>query len=66
MLPLIRIVAFYFTEAQIVNHIRFGQKFVGKVANPDDMVIMKPNKPKERSKRIGGNEDFNSIKEVRK
>lgn len=66
MLPLIRLVVFFFTEAQVVNHIKFGKKYVGKVANPEDMVIMKPNKIKERRKKnnAGRDDDFADIEEV--
>lgn len=51
MLPLIRLVVFYFVEKQVVNHIRFGQKYIGRVANPEDMLIMKSSKMRERRKR---------------
>lgn len=65
MIPLIRLIVFYFTEEQIVNQIKFGRKYVGKVANPEDMVVMKPNKNKERRKRNGVDDVFEEIEEVK-
>lgn len=56
---------FYFNERQIVNHIKFGKKYIGKVANPEDMLIMKPNKIKERRKRnMLNDDDFEKIDTV--
>lgn len=66
MLPLVRLIVFYYTERQIVNQIAFGQKFIGKVANPEDMISVKPNRNKERCKRRGEFDDdaFENVEQV--
>lgn len=46
--PLIRLNVKCCDERQVFNTIRFGQNYIGKVANPDDMV--KCNLPKERTR----------------
>lgn len=42
MLPLIRLRVFYERDLQSFNAIRFGQKYVGRVANPEDVVKLAP------------------------
>ncbi|XP_066153313.1 double-strand break repair protein MRE11 [Euwallacea fornicatus] len=37
-LPLLRLIVTYVDESQTFNMIRFGQRYVGRVANPKDMV----------------------------
>lgn len=65
MLPLIRLVVYYHVEKQIVNHIKFGQKYTNKVANPEEMVVMKPVRAKETRKRMTAHdESFDGLDEV--
>lgn len=65
MIPLIRLVVFFFTEEQVINQIKFGKNYIGRVANPEEMVIMKPNKNRERRKRNTRDDDeFDDIEEV--
>lgn len=60
--PLIRLNVRCRDERQIFNTIRFGQAYVGKVANPEDMV--KCFMVKERTKRDhNGVGDINSVSE---
>lgn len=49
MLPLIRLITHYHVERQAINVIKFGQKFVDRVANPEDMIVLKPFKIRERT-----------------
>lgn len=64
MLPLIRLVTYFFTDSQVVNQIKFGQKYIDKVANPESMVLMKPNKNQERRKKNANDDDFETIETV--
>lgn len=49
MLPLIRLKVHYHVERQAINVIKFGQKFADKVANPEDMVVLKPYSIREKT-----------------
>ncbi|ENN72711.1 hypothetical protein YQE_10649, partial [Dendroctonus ponderosae] len=40
-LPLLRLIVAYVDESQTFNTIRFGQKYIGRVANPKDMVKLR-------------------------
>lgn len=43
-LPLIRLIVKYNDDRQQFNPIRLGQQFTGKVANPNDIVLLKTSK----------------------
>lgn len=49
MLPLIRLITHYHVERQAINVIKFGQKFAQRVANPEDMIVLKPFKVREKT-----------------
>lgn len=49
MLPLIRLIVHYHVERQAINVIKFGQKFTDKVANAEDMIVLKPFKIREKT-----------------
>lgn len=40
-LPLLRLIVAYVDEAQAFNTIRFGQKYIGRVANPKDIIKLR-------------------------
>lgn len=64
MLPLIRLVAYYHVERQAINPIKFGQKYSDKIANPEDLLVLRAFKIRERSR--GANIQLDDeIEEVR-
>ncbi|KAK7865582.1 hypothetical protein R5R35_010113 [Gryllus longicercus] len=52
ILPLIRLRVEYSSEVQAFNTVRFGEKFHGKIANPDHLIrLMRERKEAEKSKK---------------
>lgn len=58
-LPLIRLNVKYRDERQVFNAIRFGQSYIGKVANPEDMIKCNPLRETVRKK--GANDTIKTI-----
>ncbi|XP_066250453.1 double-strand break repair protein MRE11 [Euwallacea similis] len=52
-LPLLRLIVTYVDESQAFNMIRFGQRYVGRVANPKDMVKLKSGLKPEKTDTTG-------------
>ncbi|KAK3913008.1 Double-strand break repair protein MRE11 [Frankliniella fusca] len=50
-LPLIRLRFYYTDEAQMFNSVRFGQKFEDKIANPQELILMKRRVLERKEKR---------------
>lgn len=65
-LPLIRLNYNIFNESHQFNGIRMGQMFTGKVANPDDMIVVKYRKMQVKRERKGDftGDDDAAIEEV--
>lgn len=65
MLPLIRLKVDY-TGYSTINPQKFGQRFQGRVANPNDVLLFHRKKPttlSSKKQKDGGELDVNSIKE---
>ncbi|XP_030764461.1 double-strand break repair protein MRE11 [Sitophilus oryzae] len=65
-LPLIRLNVSYIDETQAFNPIRFGEAYVGRVANPGDMVKVKHLSARQafrRNKNKSNDEDFEEVAE---
>lgn len=56
-LPLVRLSVFYEHDGQDFNRVRFGQNFIGVVANPNDVLIMKREKKIRERKETVVNDD---------
>ncbi|GJQ69804.1 mre11 [Trypoxylus dichotomus] len=54
LLPLIRLIVKYYTEAQVLNSIRLGHMYENRVANPGEMFKFSNFVPKERQKKTNG------------
>lgn len=58
-LPLIRLRVFYYDGDPVVNVQRFGQKFMGRVANPDSLLLTsRRRKPKSKKSKEADAENF--------
>lgn len=62
-LPLLRVRVEYTDEAQCFNTIRFGQKYQSRVANPDDMILLKREKTTQRKSRENDEDDKENMQQ---
>lgn len=58
MLPLLRLNVSYADENQVFNAIRFGQRYIERVANPKEIVKLKSGIKRTINKKNKDDEDF--------